>query len=210
MRPAFYDDPIYKRKQSEITRKYYQLHPRIKIPIVRICNNSNCKSPFQVAKPSDPKIYCGHSCAATINNLSRPKRSYFCASCHKQLPRAERKYCSLRCQQNYYYNQYIDRWKQGLENGNRGITTHVLSKYLRRYLQEKYKEECSTCRWNQKNSITDAVPLEVDHIDGNAENNQEENLRLICPNCHSLTSSFRNLNKGKGRSWRLAYLKSHP
>ncbi len=61
----------------------------------------------------------------------------------------------------------------------------------------------------KKNPVTGKVPLEIDHIDGDSENNKEENLRLICPNCHSLTPSFRNLNKGKGRAWRIKYLKSN-
>ncbi len=71
MRPAFYDDPNYRKKQSEITKRFYALHPRSKIPIIKICNNPKCKLPFQVTKPSDPKIYCSHSCATYINNLGR-------------------------------------------------------------------------------------------------------------------------------------------
>lgn len=71
MRPAFYDDPVYRKMQSEITKQYYALHPRIKTSITRICNNLRCKLPFQVSKPSDHKIYCGRSCAASINNLGR-------------------------------------------------------------------------------------------------------------------------------------------
>ena len=69
-------------------------------------------------------------------------------------------------------------------------------------------EGCSICGWKQKNLVTGRIPLEIDHVNGNAEDNSEQNLRLICPNCHSLSSNFRNLNKGKGRSWRIKYLKS--
>lgn len=39
------------------------------------------------------------------------------------------------------------------------------------------------------------LPLEVDHIDGNWRNNRVENLRMLCPNCHSTTDSYRGRNK---------------
>ncbi len=107
------------------------------------------------------------------------------------------------------YNSYILKWKNGLEKGTRGINTIVLSGHIEHYLKNKYQGKCSVCGWDKIHPITKHVPLEIDHIDGNAENNKEENLRLICPNCHSLTSSFRNLNKGKGRAWRLIYIKNH-
>lgn len=71
MRAAFYDDPLYRQKQSEITRNYYVLHPRTRVLITRNCNNHNCKLTFQVKKSSDPKIYCSHNCAASVNNLGR-------------------------------------------------------------------------------------------------------------------------------------------
>lgn len=202
MRPAFYNNPTYRKKQSEITKQYYVLHPQIKISITRICSNFRCKLPFLVSKPSNPKLYCGHSCAAVINNSRRPRRSYFCSICHKQLHRADRKYCSVKCQHYSYYNQFVVQWKKGLEDGNRGINTKILSRHIRHYLLEKFGDKCFRCGWDQKHPKTLVVPLEVNHIDGNAENNKEENLELICPNCHSLTPSFRNLNKGHGRSWR--------
>ena len=87
-------------------------------------------------------------------------------------------------------------------SGKRGIKTQNISAYIARYLREKYGDTCSLCGWHKTNSKTGKVPLEIDHVVGNSENNSEPNLRLLCPNCHALTPSFRNLNKGKGRQWR--------
>ncbi|MFF7645985.1 HNH endonuclease [Streptomyces canus] len=42
------------------------------------------------------------------------------------------------------------------------------------------------------------LPLEVDHVDGNWRDNRIENLRFLCPNCHSTTDSYRG--RGKARA----------
>lgn len=86
--------------------------------------------------------------------------------------------------------------------GNRKIITKNISGYIKRFLLEKNGEKCSICGWNEKNPATGRSPLEVDHMDGNSNNNDVKNVRLLCPNCHALTPSFRNLNKGNGRAWR--------
>jgi HNH endonuclease len=126
-----------------------------------------------------------------------------CFACDKLLTkRQQKKYCSNHCQQDMQYFEYIQKWKIGKTDGNRGKKVRLISKHLRRYLIEKYKERCSLCGWAKRHKITGLVPLEIDHIDGNAENNNENNLQLLCPNCHALTPHFRNLNRGNGRKWR--------
>ncbi len=130
-----------------------------------------------------------------------------CVECKKPRKRYTNKYCSNRCQVDHQYKQYISAWQKGQKDGNRGINAKNISRYLLRFLLEKCGEKCSHCGWNQKNPHTNRAPIEIDHIDGDANNNLENNLRLLCPNCHALTPSFRNLNKGKGRSWRNSYLK---
>jgi hypothetical protein len=131
-----------------------------------------------------------------------------CAYCSNLLKKRNSKYCSNKCQVDFQYDSYIYSWKSGKATGERGVNAKGLSGHVRRYLMHKYKSACSRCGWSHTHEVTGKVPLEIDHIDGNAENNSEANLRLLCPNCHSLTRSYRNLNFGRGRTWRRAkYLK---
>jgi hypothetical protein len=132
-----------------------------------------------------------------------------CGNCGLALKLRSRRYCTNRCQMDKQYKTYIAKWKLGLVDGNIGIRAKNTSGHLRRYLFDKYHGACSMCGWNMISPVTGTVPLEIDHIDGDADNSREDNLRLICPNCHSLTFSFRNLNKGKGRSWRREKYKKH-
>lgn len=131
-----------------------------------------------------------------------------CLACGSALKKPNTHYCSNKCQGNFEYTEYIKKWKLGKVNGGRGVSAKNISRHLMRYLREKY-DSCMLCGWSQINSVTGRVPLEIDHINGDSDNNSEENLRLICPNCHSLSPNFRNLNYGNGRSWRrLKYIKS--
>lgn len=77
------------------------------------------------------------------------------------------------------------------------------SPFLRKYLVRRIGERCGKCGWAERHSITKRVPVEIEHIDGDWQNNRPENLELLCPNCHSLTPTFRGLNKRRGRPHRL-------
>jgi len=126
-----------------------------------------------------------------------------CLHCGAPVKWANATYCSNRCQAAYRYTAFIKAWKSGDVTGLKADET--ISDHLRRYLIEKYGERCSQCGWRERNSVTGQVPITVDHIDGNWRNNSEANLRLLCPNCHSLTSTYMNLNRGKGRTYRRTY-----
>jgi 5-methylcytosine-specific restriction endonuclease McrA len=69
-------------------------------------------------------------------------------------------------------------------------------------LIEKYGEQCSQCGWACRHAKTGRVPIQVDHVDGDPYNHRPENLRLLCPNCHSLTDTYGGLNSGRGRKER--------
>lgn len=148
------------------------------------------------------KKFCGRSCAASYNNTVFPKKkpsSSQCPSCSSIL-RPQRKYCSTSCQQDHYYRQRVSKWLAGKDPGYSTIGT--VKPFIKRWLREKHHNQCSRCGWNQTSSFTGKVPLEVEHIDGDWTNNTPENLDLLCPNCHSLTSTYRALNVGRGRPWR--------
>lgn len=76
------------------------------------------------------------------------------------------------------------------------IQSNVLKKKL---IKDKILEaECSSCKlsdWQGK-----SIPLELDHIDGDNTNNELENLRILCPNCHAFTDTYRGKNKKTARS----------
>jgi hypothetical protein len=128
------------------------------------------------------------------------KPAAICINCSNVTARRRYTYCSNKCQTDYQYQQYILGWQRGEILGLQRLG--VVSNHIKRYLREKYNNQCCVCGWAQVNQFTKIVPLVADHIDGNWRNNSEDNLRLLCANCDALTETYAALNKGRGREGR--------
>lgn len=109
------------------------------------------------------------------------KRKRKCKYCGKDLIRTDNIYCNTICYQEYQFkNKYLPLFYSGEIKDN---------KTLRKILIHLFGNKCSECScesiWNGKPLV-----MQVDHIDGNSDNNILENLRLLCPNCHTQTPTF--------------------
>ena len=77
---------------------------------------------------------------------------------------------------------------------NSTFQSHKLK--IRLYKSGLKQPRCEECGW-AKESEDGRIPLELDHINGDASDNRLNNLRILCPNCHSLKPTHRGRNLGQ-------------
>jgi len=135
--------------------------------------------------------FCSKSCSRTYLNLKEGKKEksiHKCINCEKM---TKGKYCSNKCQRDFEKFILYER----IENGD--STLH--ERTYKNYLISKFGNKCMECGWDKVHQITNKVPIQLEHTDGDSTNNSIGNLKLLCPNCHSLTPTYGALNKGNGR-----------
>lgn len=118
----------------------------------------------------------------------KTKKDYgSCLRCGSARNKGSIKFCSTKCQALFNRESKI-------KNGTYSVIT------AKKHLLDT-NNECSICKlpakWNDK-----PLMMILDHIDGNSENNDLSNLRLVCPNCDSQLDTFKSRNWGKGRHFR--------
>ena len=120
----------------------------------------------------------------------KPKIEDYCLNCKTSLgfrteKRKQKKFChNDKCQHEYARKQAIELGIAG--NGS-----------VKRHLIETFGYQCSECEiseWNNKQIV-----LELEHKNGNSNDNSLDNVCLLCPNCHSQTETYKSKNTGKGR-----------
>ena len=71
------------------------------------------------------------------------------------------------------------------------ITSHVLKlRLIKEGLKEHKCENCKNTNW-----LSNKIPLELHHINGNHNDNRLINLQILCPNCHVFTNTYRSKNR---------------
>jgi len=184
-----------------------------------LCKNCTIKIPYGIKIKG--RKFCSIVCSSSYNNKVKGPRDFNtrikistalggngnlkllydkCIQCEIPLKkRSAIKFCSHKCHKKFTYDESIRKWKAGEISGG---TIYQISNFVRTYIKNKYNNKCARCGWNEIHPISKKSPLNIDHIDGNSDNNLEENLILICPNCHSLTPTYGSRNKNSGRTYR--------
>lgn len=145
-----------------------------------------CKHNF-VAKDYRDR-FCCRSHAASYNNSQRgPYKSRKCLYefCDNRIQHSSTSiYCAVE------HRQEDLKWKYF--HAGWYPTSKQMPRWLRDFL---IVLGCSVCGWNEINPISNRPQCQIDHIDGNCFNHKKENIRVLCPNHHSLTNTFGTLNK---------------
>lgn len=158
---------------------------------------ANCLQCGKEFKQKYNAKFCSSSCSATYNNQTRKckpyrrVRSIKCLNCGEVKYTTNRVYCSRECLKGVARKSIL---KGECKN----------YRLMKKYLFETRGENCERCRlgseWNGEK-----LTLQLDHIDGNSDNNKLENLRILCPNCHTQTHTYGS--KNRSTSSRAKYLK---
>lgn len=123
------------------------------------------------------------------------KEEKICKWCGKiYSSRGAKYFCSRECY-NHYHSQ--ENYQKYLDDNSIAYGFKNMQNY-KKYFLEDQNHKCAICgiedTWNNQKLV-----LILDHINGNADDNARENLRLVCPNCDSQLDTYKAKNKNSAR-----------
>ena len=187
-----------------------KLKERVNAYVANPTHCNFCDSVLEYKKRNDK--YCSRSCAAKFNNTVRERQRWAKpkATKEKHRPYSDRRsnkypcsvcgnlgksatFCSNKCSLVFKEQARFAQFQTG----------SVSATVAKKILIKLHGFKCMECGWDKINPVSKKCPVELEHMDGNSQNNLPENLKLLCPNCHSLTPTYKALNVGKGRFSRM-------
>lgn len=153
--------------------------------------------------------FCSSKCARGFS--TKAKRKEISEKVSKKL---KGKICNTTTKRHSFTKEDIEKARQTKLRNNKLRNRRLLeegklkkSGNIRPIILEEQENKCAICGmvpiWNNKH-----ITFDVDHIDGDPNNFNRKNLRVICPNCHRQTDTFggKNSNKGNARDYLKNYL----
>ncbi len=182
-------------KEVPLLSSEYDGRPRWLYPLLCYCG----KTYYVPKNQLDKRKTCSRVCGG---KRSRNRSKYVCGFCFKSFERALSKernskskiyFCSRGCKDSAQrLGGLID-----IQPPHYGDAPYNRDFLIRS--RGHLCEECGNARWQLHK-----IPLEVHHVDGNAFNCEDINLKLLCTNCHALTPNYGGRNMGFGRKARIA------
>jgi predicted nucleic acid-binding Zn ribbon protein len=153
----------------------------------KLCKACSSAIPYEKRQNN----FCSHKCSAAFNNKGIRRNGNAPISCLNCATETHNpKFCSSNCALEW-------NWKEAKQHLiDTGVDESCANKIGKRYLIELHGrcQQCLSSEWQGK-----AIPLVLDHINGNPYDNSLPNLRVICPNCDAQTPTFAGRNRGNGR-----------
>lgn len=126
-----------------------------------------------------------------------------CLYCNNIVTNKHSKFCSRKCCGNYHkeyhYNDYLNN-----QDKFYGRTSMA---FCKPFILKEQDYKCAICKGKNFHNKKPLIFV-LDHINGRANDNRRENLRLICPNCDSQLDTFKSKNKSSDRDYRYATKRS--
>lgn len=140
--------------------------------------------------------FCSRVCATTF--VSRQNREQKNLKISRSIRRCSRRHvwtCS-KCLRRFKTRSSLARHhKEHPKQWYITVDGYKTDGSRRNFLIRELGSICQICQNSEW--MGQQIPIELHHVDGNPENNVRENLRLICPNCHAQTPTYKGRNIGK-------------